>query len=365
MNLGEILDRTFQIYRSRFLLFFMLAAIPGAAVMGIEAGVYFLWGPPPDGLHIAFVFNVLELGYMLGFYHFAVLFQLLMWPGFIHSVANSHAINQPVLPFRSTLRLCFIRWRGSLAISAILLSGVLVLPELVSAGIFLGIAYVASEILKFEADAMDAILTPALTFLCLAGWASIGWMNAEIAIAVPIRTIENASVRLALRQAWKRARGSRSRIFAAWLMPALLGWILTIAVSWALSLLRNSCQVDFLFRMRTHLLAENLALHGLCVPPSIVYGLRVASDGAIVALLAPLYPIALTLIYYDQRIRREGFDIEWMMSAAGLSVPAVPPPGTSETVPESIPTPANPPATAASAPATPGPLTASATGPLI
>jgi hypothetical protein len=27
----------------------------------------------------------------------------------------------------------------------------------------------------------------------------------------------------------------------------------------------------------------------------------------------------LTLFYYDQRIRKEGFDIEWMMQAAGLA----------------------------------------------
>lgn len=38
-------------------------------------------------------------------------------------------------------------------------------------------------------------------------------------------------------------------------------------------------------------------------------------------LAAPLFPIAITLIYYDQRIRLEGFDIEWMMDAAGMIEP--------------------------------------------
>jgi len=36
----------------------------------------------------------------------------------------------------------------------------------------------------------------------------------------------------------------------------------------------------------------------------------------------PLYPIAVTLIYYDQRIRLEGYDIERMMQNAGLIVPS-------------------------------------------
>jgi hypothetical protein len=37
---------------------------------------------------------------------------------------------------------------------------------------------------------------------------------------------------------------------------------------------------------------------------------------------AALRPI-LTPIYYDQRMRKEGFDIERMMDAAGLNPPAL------------------------------------------
>jgi hypothetical protein len=35
--------------------------------------------------------------------------------------------------------------------------------------------------------------------------------------------------------------------------------------------------------------------------------------------LRPVYGIALVLFYYDQRIRKEGYDIEWMMEQAGLT----------------------------------------------
>jgi hypothetical protein len=38
----------------------------------------------------------------------------------------------------------------------------------------------------------------------------------------------------------------------------------------------------------------------------------------IAAVVGPLYPIAITLLYYDKRARREGFDVEIMMQAAGL-----------------------------------------------
>jgi hypothetical protein len=44
-------------------------------------------------------------------------------------------------------------------------------------------------------------------------------------------------------------------------------------------------------------------------------------------IIGPIFPIALTLFYYDQRIRHEGYDIERMMDAAGLNAPATPPSG--------------------------------------
>jgi hypothetical protein len=52
----------------------------------------------------------------------------------------------------------------------------------------------------------------------------------------------------------------------------------------------------------------------------------VVSIGAQI-ILQPVSWIALVLFYYDQRIRKEGFDIEWMMQQAGMTEP--PPSSTS------------------------------------
>ena len=43
----------------------------------------------------------------------------------------------------------------------------------------------------------------------------------------------------------------------------------------------------------------------------------------IAMLMGPFVPIILTLIYYDQRVRQEGLDIELLMSAAGMDVAPV------------------------------------------
>ncbi len=53
----------------------------------------------------------------------------------------------------------------------------------------------------------------------------------------------------------------------------------------------------------------------------IVYG----AAFAVQAFTRPVYGISLLLFYYDQRIRQEAFDIEWMMMRAGLIAPAMTP----------------------------------------
>ena len=42
------------------------------------------------------------------------------------------------------------------------------------------------------------------------------------------------------------------------------------------------------------------------------------------SFIGPMYATGLTLFYYDQRVRKEGYDIEWMMEAAGMGRAALP-----------------------------------------
>jgi hypothetical protein len=52
----------------------------------------------------------------------------------------------------------------------------------------------------------------------------------------------------------------------------------------------------------------------------VLYGSAFAAH----AFTRPVYGIALTLFYYDQRIRQEGYDIERMMETAGMHAPSPP-----------------------------------------
>jgi hypothetical protein len=186
--------------------------------------------------------------------------------------------------------------------------------------------YLLSEVLKFDSDTMDLILTPLLILFSVLGWAAIGWMSAELSFAIPSRTLEGLSVGAALRRSWRLTRQSRFRIFVGWLMPAIIGWALSITVSRLLFFMRASCLADRIYLYQSRAIAIAVPWQGWCVSSSAVEAIRIGSAAAISTLLAPIYPIAITLFYYDQRIRREGYDIERMMDAAGMTAPTTPPP---------------------------------------
>jgi len=81
LNLGEILDRTFQVYRAKFLVFVGLGAIPVLAMRGIHAA-------DSAWLHLSTLVHPSDQGgtwawnsvVWLGFYHISSFVGLLILP---------------------------------------------------------------------------------------------------------------------------------------------------------------------------------------------------------------------------------------------------------------------------------------------
>jgi hypothetical protein len=75
----------------------------------------------------------------------------------------------------------------------------------------------------------------------------------------------------------------------------------------------------YLMRSAMRFLYYDAHMHFLNRQAFIVagYGLHTVVSVA----LGPITPVALVLLYYDQRVRKEGYDIERMIEAAGLTVP--------------------------------------------
>jgi hypothetical protein len=114
-----------------------------------------------------------------------------------------------------------------------------------------------------------------------------------------------------LRRSWVLSRRSRARIIFAWLAVVAAGLFGSLLARWA---------VYFAFRLS----GSNWSMwRGFPLFPAC----SLLASAFVSMLIGPVYPIATTLFYYDQRIRHEGYDIEMMMEEAGMRAPSTPPDG--------------------------------------
>lgn len=118
-------------------------------------------------------------------------------------------------------------------------------------------------------------------------------------LAIPVAVIENEGPLDALPRSSELTRGSRFRIFVISALLILLAYVVTVIFQ-APSLV----SLPTLLRSRGPLLLPTwLRIWNLI-------GSFLSSS-----LVTPISTIAISLIYYDQRVRKEGFDIQLMMSS--------------------------------------------------
>ncbi len=130
-------------------------------------------------------------------------------------------------------------------------------------------------------------------------------MALRYSLALPACVLENLKARKAIRRSIELSRGARGRIFVLLLLIGVIkiGLVLVTQFFVFVAAFRN---------------------HGQLGP-------GISAISQIISFftntfLGPIGATGITLFYYDQRIRKEGFDIEWMMQAAGLTPPAPPAP---------------------------------------
>jgi hypothetical protein len=125
-------------------------------------------------------------------------------------------------------------------------------------------------------------------------------MSLRYALALPACVVENTKARPSLRRAIDLSKGARGRIFVLALLIGVIkiGLVLVTQVFTIVGVVKNHGQLG----------------PGMTAISQII-GFFTTT------FLGPIYATGITLLYYDQRVRKEGFDIEWMMQAAGLIAP--------------------------------------------
>lgn len=303
MSLGEILDRTFQIYRSSFWVFVGITAFPAVAMICLQFANLFWWKLSVPALVPILGVNLGSFVYSIGQYHFYLFFHALGWACIAGAVTELQLGNQSSL--HSAFAACLGRWRSWLGMTALLWLIVLVIPEVVLTALFIGIAYVSSEVAKASASTMEALLPILTGFFVLAGCALSIRLGAVFLLAIPAWWAEQASARRILWRVRSLSHGCRWKLIFARFMPALIGLVL----NWAMS-----------FTLRSILLSVTRGpFNGWLFRYYLLSSTFLFSAAVIATLVGPIFPIGLTLLYYDQRIRKEGYDIERMMNAAGLN----------------------------------------------
>ena len=310
LNLGEILDRTVQLYRHNFWLFVGTGALPvlAALVLAIPAAGLLLIPGIASGSIVdpAAIVRGVALGTTM------LIFLPVYIAAFTFSIAALTEATVSVergqkLTIRAALGSAWPRFWKYFWFLLLQIGVVGIAPVGVAT------ALIGSLVFSMTRPGVGTATSFALGFLVfLVGAAAIGaviWLALSLAMGMAVCVVEKKTAWESMVRAWRLSQGTRGRIFVLYLLIVAL----SMAVSMASYLLAATAGA-----------AAAFAGHGstVAIVATVVAGVLyiVVSLSAQLAL-APVPWIALVLFYYDQRVRKEGYDIEWMMQQAGLAPP--------------------------------------------
>lgn len=285
MSLGEILDRSFQIYRSNFFVFLGVSLLPLTAKMAFSLLGFVFDGVVGQTTLSAAVKQSLtgDVGWF-GSRIAEEFVDFLVWPLF--ALLVSQVVMGGKLNIRSAVSECLWRWRSWLILGACF--------WLIESEIPIQLRRVLFESWLAIPFGLVVVVSPLEAFVLIA----------PLLLSVPVWSIEIVSVTTAIARSWTLSKRAYGRMFIAWILSAVISvsiMLLVEVLKFALLPLIEGTQWNL------------QRPHGVLW---ITYAFYIST-----VLVAPLIPIAITFIYYDQRIRLEGIDVEWMMDAAGMNAP--------------------------------------------
>ena len=265
LDLGEILDETFRMYRRRFLFFagvglamLLPAAVPLVALFASLPGFSSVFSPVPRPAPTTFTdFNLaaLLIAYA-GFILYTVLSTPLLYGG-LTFVACQQALGQP------------LSWGTILFATLRMYPGVLLYTL--------------------------ALTGMALLFCVFPLWI---WIGVRWAVVMPAMVVERRGVLDAMGRSWRLLEGRWWRTFGILLLIFLLYYLVTQALT---------------------AFVQVFQVLGLLINPGLVLAVVTAGSELVSALTIPILPIAATLIYFDLRVRQEAIDLLQLADQAARS----------------------------------------------
>ncbi len=320
MSTSQVLDRTFFLYRKNFVLFAGIALI--TPVLTILISLLQLWwfglpiAPDPqkmDPTTLQHVFRDMFARFAVG----GILAMTVVVAGYaVASGATSYAVSMLHLGKSTSISESYARmkpvfWRvlGVIVSIFFIAVGPMVLLYFLFFMMAIGVATTAAT----AGGGAGAGSTPFLIGFAIAMLIFVaGLIGAAIwgvyayckyGLAVPACTIENLPVRYSLIRSKFLTKGSKGRMFLVYFLAVLI----TIGLKLILEIPAISSSGLFL-KPGMHQNAFSFIWLNL-------------SDFAGSLLASPIAAIAISLLYYDERVRKEAFDLQVMMENVGQAPP--------------------------------------------
>ncbi len=252
LSLGELLDRTFFLYRKNFALFVGIVALPLLVLLAFQlSGVALQRNTSVGFAVVSALWSLATLVVQLGVY---AAFQ----------GATVIAVSQLHLGRPTSIGASFAGMRGRILYIALINLGY-------GIGILVGLVL---------------LIIPGIIL-------GLMW-----ALTIPAAVLEDKGLRDAVSRSAELTKGARGRVFVIYLLFAVL--LYAVYLVWGIPL-----GIAVAMMSRSHEVQQATLLFQIGLPVGVFLSQ---------CLVAPLLTIGLSLLYYDQRVRKEAFDIQHMMA---------------------------------------------------
>jgi len=280
LSISELLDRTFHLYRNNFFVFLGITAIPQLFILPLTLG-----GAAMMARHQAPAATVMMIvGYLL--YWLAVFTAQVPT---VSAVSNLH-LEKPITIAGSYVA----SWRSLFRVIWIVF-----LIFVIVGGIFFATVFTVALAMRFlttldlgpwvnGTTAAVAVVVPVyLTLRWMLSWS----------LAIPATVLEGGWFLTSIRRSRFLVKDNRWRIFVIYFLMGLLGGATSLTVESLLLMLVSLFGINDYQQVQAAIQA--IQAIGIFVSTTLV--------GA-------LGTIAICLFYYDQRVRKEGFDLQLMIA---------------------------------------------------
>ncbi len=286
LSTGEVLDRTFSVYRAHFWLFAGLASLDGAFSLVLNAVQLLIH-------HFMLVHHGFRIAAIEAQISTLVMMLLMLPVGAVVYAASVYALCEMYLgrgtTAKAALQATIGRWARYVGIglwqgwSAVWVMTVLLIPAVI-------LVAMAAKISGM------AVVGGLLVFVAVAGGGVYGVIAyIRNSLGIPAALMEGTGVRASMRRSKTLAAGTKGRIF------------LVLLIALALYFVFGAIDAPMLFFIARAPLQE----HVIAQAAVLLIGFVAHT------LVSPVALIGLTLVYFDQRVRMEAFDLVMMMGGAG------------------------------------------------